>query len=59
MCVGRGWGELSGTWAPLEQHQMSLFHPPASGGGGGEVGGAEEQRTEAAWLRLGGVEWVS
>jgi hypothetical protein len=20
-----------GTWAPLEQHQMSLFHPPASG----------------------------
>lgn len=31
VCVG---GVVVGTWAPLEQHQMSLFHPPAPGGGG-------------------------
>ena len=35
---------VSGTWAPLEQHQMSLFHPPASGRG---WGGAEDRGYQA------------
>lgn len=49
--VGRQ-GGVSGTGAPLEQHQMSLFHPPA---GGREPGPEEESRTEAARHRFRGA----
>lgn len=60
---GAGRGGVLGTWAPLEQHQMSLFHPLASSGGWGErVGGAEEQKSKGHRLPGGGWgerRWVS